>query len=144
MNDLLQRGPEILPGTPEYEWMSSVVAKAAEYAGRPSHWNGKLYEQPGPVSGLYQPDGSMTISREHVLDPARPAFTPEHTATPNELSAAAGATHMAIFQARLSLSELGDGPCLAPPRSGRWRISLSRTRWPTGSPLGTAAGSPRI
>jgi hypothetical protein len=109
MNDLLQRGPEILPGTPEYEWMSSVVAKVAEYADRPTHWNGKLYEQPGPVSGIYQPDGSMTISREYVLDPARPAFTPEHTATSNELSAAAGATHMAIFQARLSLSELGDG-----------------------------------
>ncbi|TDW17075.1 hypothetical protein [Kribbella kalugense] len=108
MNELLQRGPEILPGSWKYEWVASVVAKAAEYAGRPSHWNGKLYEQPGPVSGLYHRDGSMTISREHVLDPARPAFTPEQTATSSELSAAAGPTKMAIFQARLSLSEFGD------------------------------------
>jgi hypothetical protein len=107
MNDL-QRGPEILPGTWEHQWVSSVVAKAAEYAGRPSHWNGKLYEQPGPVSGAYLTDGSMTISRTHVLDPARPAFTPEQTPTRDELAAAASATRMAVYQARLSLSEFGD------------------------------------
>ena len=38
---------EILPGTWEYECrLASVVAKTEEFAGRPSHWNGKLYDQP--------------------------------------------------------------------------------------------------
>ncbi|MFD3403059.1 hypothetical protein ACFWUU_20415 [Kribbella sp. NPDC058693] len=107
MNELLQRGPEIPAGTWEYDWFSSVVAKTAEFAGRASHWNGKLYEQPGQVSGIYYPDGSMTISREHVLDPARPAYTPGRTPQYAELSAAAGATRMAVYQARLSLSGYG-------------------------------------
>ncbi|RZT20518.1 hypothetical protein EV649_3665 [Kribbella sp. VKM Ac-2569] len=103
-----ERGPEILPGTWEHDWVSSVVAKAEEYAGRPSRWNGKLYEQPGPVAGVCLPDGSMTISREHVLDPARPAYTPGRTLTSDERHAAASATTMAVFNARLSMSEVGD------------------------------------
>jgi hypothetical protein len=109
MNELLQRGPEILPGTWEYDWFASVVAKTAEYAGRPSHWNGELYEQPGPISGLYHSDGSMTISREHVLDAARPGYAPNHQITNDERYAAASATSMAVFQAHSSLSEFGDG-----------------------------------
>lgn len=103
-----ERGPEILPGTWEHDWVSSIVAKAEEYAGRPSRWNGKLYEQPGPVAGTCLPDGSMTISREHVLDPARPGYTPGHAPTSDERFAAAGATAMAVFQARHSMSEIGD------------------------------------
>ncbi len=103
-----ERGPEIPPGTWEHDWVSSVVAKAAEYAGRPSRWNGKLYEQPGPVAGVCLPDGSMTISREHVLDPARPAYTPGRTLTSDERHAAGSATAMAVFNARLSMSEVGD------------------------------------
>ncbi|TDW87854.1 hypothetical protein EV137_5938 [Kribbella pratensis] len=105
---MTELGPEIPPGTWEHDWVSSVVAKAAEYAGRPSRWNGKLYEQPGPVAGVCLPDGSMTISREHVLDPARAAYTPGRTLTSDERFAAARATTMAVFNARLSMSEVGD------------------------------------
>jgi hypothetical protein len=105
---MTELGPEIPPGTWEHDWVSSVVAKAAEYAGRPSRWNGKLYEQPGPVAGVCLPDGSMTISREHVLDPARLAYTPGRTLTSDERFAAARATTMAVFNARLSMSEVGD------------------------------------
>lgn len=104
----VQRGPEILPGTWEYEWVAAVVAKASEYAGRPSNWNGRLYEQRGPISGLYERDGSMTVSRSHVLDQARPAYTPGHVLTSDESHAAAGATRMLVFQARLSLTDRGD------------------------------------
>lgn len=104
----VQRGPEILPDTWEYQWVAAVVAKAAEHARRPSNWNGKLYEQPGPISGIYERDGSMTISRPHVLDQARPAYTPGHTLTSDEGHAAAGATRMMVFQARLSLTDQGD------------------------------------
>ena len=116
MNELLERGPEILPGTWEYDWFASVVAKTAEYAGRPSHWNGKLYEQPGPISGLYESDGSMTISREHILDPARPGYIEGHSLSHEERYAAGAATRMAVFQARASLSGLGDdtGPGASP------------------------------
>ncbi|MGW6198856.1 hypothetical protein ACWF0M_22110 [Kribbella sp. NPDC055110] len=108
MNEALERGQEILPGSWEHQWVSSVVAKAEEYAGRTSRWNGKLYEQPGPVAGVCLPDGSMTISREHVLDPARPAYTPGRELTSDELFPAAAATTMAVFQARHSMSEVGD------------------------------------
>jgi hypothetical protein len=104
----VQRGPEILPGTWEYELVAAVVAKAAEYAGRPTNWNGKLYEQPGPISGVYEPDGSMTVSRTHVLDQARSAYTPGDTVTSEQSHAAAGATRMLVFQARLSLTDRGD------------------------------------
>jgi hypothetical protein len=103
-----ERGPEILPGTWEHDWVSSVVAKAAEYSGRPSHWNGKLYEQAGPVAGLCHADGSMTISRPYVLDQARPVYTAEQTPSDDELFAAASATRAALFQAHVSLSDVGD------------------------------------
>ncbi|TCC36977.1 hypothetical protein [Kribbella sindirgiensis] len=108
MNELLERGPEIPAGTWDHDWISSVVAKAEEYSGRPSHWNGKLYEQPGDVAGVCLPDGSMTISRKHVLDQARPAYTPGETLTSDQQFAAAEATRMAVFQARHSMSEVGD------------------------------------
>jgi hypothetical protein len=108
MNEAPDRGAEILPGTWEYKWFSSIVAKAAEHAGRPSRWNGKLYEQRGDVAGLCLPDGSMTISRKHVLDPARPAYTQGHALTSDERIPAAGATTMAVFLARRSMSEVGD------------------------------------
>ncbi|MEI8408415.1 MULTISPECIES: hypothetical protein [unclassified Kribbella] len=104
----LPRGPEILPGTWEYEWVSAVVDRAAERAGRPSNWNRRLYEEPSQVSGIYHTDGSMTVSRTHVLDPARPAYTPGHTPTNDERAAAGAATMMAVYQARLSLSSFGD------------------------------------
>lgn len=108
MNELLRRGPEILPGTWEYEWVASVVAKTEQYAGRSSHWNRKLYEQPGPISGICHEDGSMTLSREHVLEPARPAYTAGRSPTHDELLAASAATTHAVRQARLSLSDFGD------------------------------------
>lgn len=108
MNEVRDRGPEIPAGTWEHDWFSSVVAKSEEYAGRPSRWNGKLYEQPGDIPGTCLPDGSMTISRTHVLDAARPAYTPDHVLTGDERSAAASATAMAVFQARHSMSEVGD------------------------------------
>lgn len=108
MNEVLERGPEIPAGTWEHDWVSSVVAKAEEFSGQPSRWNGKLYEQDGPIAGRCLPDGSMTISREHVLDAARPAYTPGHVLTADERTAAAGATRMAVFQARHSMSEVGD------------------------------------
>ncbi|MEV0794991.1 hypothetical protein [Kribbella sp. NPDC050459] len=127
MNDLLRRGPEILPGTWEYEWVASVVAKAAEYAGRDSHWNGKLYEQDGDISGIYHTDGSMTISRKHVLDPARAVYAAEQTPTRDERWAASSATEMAVFQARLSLSEFGDESAPGATPNGSWEdLALER------------------
>ncbi|MER7248382.1 hypothetical protein [Kribbella sp. NPDC000426] len=115
MNEL-ERGPEILPGTPDYEWFASVVDRTEEFAGRSSHWNGRLYEQPGAVAGVVEADGSMTISREHILDPARPGYTEGRSLTHDERYAAGAATRMAVFQARASLSGLGDdtGPGASP------------------------------
>ncbi|WP_410785744.1 hypothetical protein [Kribbella sp. C-35] len=129
MNEILEPGPEIPAGTWEHDWVSSVVAKAEEYSGRPSRWNGKLYEQAGPVAGRCLPDGSMTISREHVLDPARPAYTPGRTLTGNERYAGASATTMAVFQARLSMDEIGDDSVPgATPRGSLAVVALEKAR----------------
>ncbi|WP_432882245.1 hypothetical protein ACQPYH_39015 [Kribbella sp. CA-245084] len=116
MNGMPERGAEILPDTWEYQWFASVVAKTEEFAGRPSHWNRKLYDQPGAIAGVIEADGSMTISREHVLDPARPGYTEGRSLTHDERYAAGGATRMAVFRARASLSGLGDdtGPGVSP------------------------------
>ncbi|MFF0340213.1 hypothetical protein [Kribbella sp. NPDC004875] len=108
MTAYVERGPKIPPGTWEFDWVSSVVAEVAAYAERPSHWNGELYEQTGPAAGRYHRDGGLTISRAHVLEPARPAYTSGHSLTSDEAFAAAGATQLMVFQARLSLSEFGD------------------------------------
>jgi hypothetical protein len=124
---VIERGPEILPGTWEYEWVSAIVAKAAEYAGRDSHWNGKLYEQPGDISGICHTDGSMTISRTHVLEPARAVYAAEQTPARDELWAASSATQMAVFQARLSLSEFGDDTAPGATPNGSWEdLALER------------------
>ena len=50
-----RRGPEILPGTWEYDWVTRGRRQGRGVAGRPSHWNGKLYEEPGPVAGSASP-----------------------------------------------------------------------------------------
>ncbi|MET9274094.1 hypothetical protein [Kribbella sp. NPDC003557] len=124
---MIERGPEILPGTWEYEWVSAIVAKAAEYAGRDSHWNGKLYEQPGDTSGICHTDGSMTISRTHVLEPARAVYAAERAPARDELWAASSATQMAVFQARLSLSEFGDDTAPGATPNGSWEdLALER------------------
>ena len=137
MTAYVERGAEIPRGTWEYEWVSSVVAEVAAYGDRPSHWNGELYEQAGPVAGRYHRDGCMTISRAHVLDPARPAYTPGHQLTSDEAFAAAGATQMAVFQARLSLSELGTTACQGQPS---WVPGGPGSRAGAGRPVHPAYG----
>jgi hypothetical protein len=67
-------GPEILPGTREYQWVASVVEATERLTGRPSSWNRRLYEQLGESAGSAQSDGTMTISRPQVLEPVMRAY----------------------------------------------------------------------
>ncbi|MET9316791.1 hypothetical protein ABZX12_33655 [Kribbella sp. NPDC003505] len=69
----------------------------------------------------------MTISRKHVLDPARAVYAAEQTPTRDERWAASSATEMAVFQARLSLSEFGDESAPGATANGSWEdLALER------------------
>ncbi|MGZ0150965.1 hypothetical protein ACXJJ3_28190 [Kribbella sp. WER1] len=83
-----QRGPEILPGTREYDWLASVVAAVERRTGRPSSWNRQLYEELGQVSGSGQIGGHMTISRKNVLEPVLRAYDANR---PTDLETTGGA-----------------------------------------------------
>jgi hypothetical protein len=68
-------GPEILPGTREYQWVASVVEATERATGRPSPWNRRLYEELGEVGGTARIGGGpMTISRPRVLEPVMRAY----------------------------------------------------------------------
>jgi len=107
VNDL-QRGPEILPGTWEHEWMTRVVRAVEQRAGRLSNWNGRLYEEPLPVAGRVDSDGSITVNRAAVLEPARVADTTDQRLAPDDGYAAGRAAVHGLQLARLSLSTPGD------------------------------------
>jgi hypothetical protein len=84
--DLL--GPEVLPGTREYEWVASVVAAVERRTGRPSSWNRRLYEELGETGGIAQIGGHLRLSREHVLDPVLRAYDANR---PTDLETTGGA-----------------------------------------------------
>lgn len=67
-------GPEILPGTREYEWVASIVAAVERRTGIPSSWNRRLYEERGGMGATAEYGGPMTMDRELVLEPVLRAY----------------------------------------------------------------------
>lgn len=108
MNDVPQRGPEILAGTWEHEWMTRVVRAVEQRAGRSSQWNGKLYEEQSPGGGRMDRDGSMSVHRAAVLEPARVAVATTDQLSSAQASAAGNAAALGVHLAHLSLSTPGD------------------------------------
>lgn len=73
MSDL---GREIPAGSPEYVWVSSIVASVEKRTGVNTRWNGRLHEEPNAgYLGTAHHDGSMTVSVAKVLEPVRDAYT---------------------------------------------------------------------
>jgi hypothetical protein len=66
-------GPEILPGTREYEWVASIVDAVERRTGRRSSWNRRLYEAIGESDGWAGIDGPLSIKR-NVLDAVMHAY----------------------------------------------------------------------
>ncbi|WP_130384612.1 hypothetical protein [Kribbella sp. VKM Ac-2569] len=87
-------GPEILPGTREYQWVASIVEAVERRTGRPSSWNRRLYEELGKTTGTAQIDGRMTIRRD-VLDSVMHAYDATEPLSLEETGAARlGAMHV--------------------------------------------------
>ncbi|TCC20242.1 hypothetical protein [Kribbella speibonae] len=87
-------GPEILPGTREHQWVASIVEAVERRTGRPSSWNGRLYEELGATIGTAQIDGPMTMRRD-VLDAVMHAYDATGPLSSQELHAARlGAEHV--------------------------------------------------
>jgi hypothetical protein len=102
------RGPEILPGTPEYQWVASIVRAVERRSGARSSWNGKLYEQHTAVlAGAIHFDGSMSMS-PRLLAAARLAYTADRPLTDDEKLTAKFAAIMVAHEARHLSSNLGD------------------------------------
>ncbi|MDX2968363.1 hypothetical protein PWY87_03530 [Kribbella solani] len=65
-------GPEILPGTREYQWVARVVAAVERRTGLASSWNRRLYEE--LITGATaEENGPMTINRS-VLEPVMEVY----------------------------------------------------------------------
>ncbi|GAA2795750.1 hypothetical protein GCM10010522_11590 [Kribbella solani] len=78
-------GPEILPGTREYQWVARVVAAVEGRTGLESSWNRRLYEEL-ITSATAEENGPMTIHRS-VLEPVMNLY--ESTEPPGDWEAAA-------------------------------------------------------
>ncbi|MEV5964882.1 hypothetical protein AB0L70_24125 [Kribbella sp. NPDC051952] len=99
---------EILPGSWEYEWMARVVRAVEQRSGRPSNWNGKLYEETLPAAGHFDRDGSLSVHRAYVLEPARAAMSSDERLSSAEAVKTGQAAVLAVNLARQSLSAPGD------------------------------------
>jgi hypothetical protein len=102
-------GPEVLPGTPEYEWVSSVVAAVERRTGRTSRWNRQIYEEAsGFQGGKAVADGPLLLSRVDILDPAMRAYNSTDPLTPDQIVAARRAVYGVVHEAVHHLSDPGD------------------------------------
>ncbi|TCO14876.1 hypothetical protein EV652_12380 [Kribbella steppae] len=102
-------GAEILPGTQEYEWVSSVVAAVERRTGRTSRWNRQLFEEgSGFKGGKAVADGPLLLSRADVLDPVMRAYDTTAPLTPDQIVAARAAAYVVVHEAVHHLSDPGD------------------------------------
>jgi hypothetical protein len=93
----------------EYLWVSSVIRSVEKLTGRPSRWNGELYEETRPnVAGSARDDGGMTLSVDTVLKPVAQAYTAGRPLTPAELIDAQDAVLTTVHEAKHLTNALGD------------------------------------
>lgn len=96
-----QKGQELQPSSPEYQWVASVIKSVEQRTGSPTRWNGRVFEElDAGALGTAHPDGAMTVSPGRVLDPVRQAYTGGRPLTDDEnyrlRDAAATVTHEAV------------------------------------------------
>jgi hypothetical protein len=81
--------------------VSRIVAATADRLGRPSRWDGQLFEElhPGLAgTGEIHPGHTMTLSRAHVFDRARPLIE-GRPPTADELVRVRGAVILVVHEA---------------------------------------------
>ncbi|WP_433162386.1 hypothetical protein [Kribbella sp. CA-247076] len=102
------RGPEILPGTPEYEWVASIIRAVERRAGLPGGWNGRLYEERNPgVGGAIHRDGAVSM-QSAMLDVVREAYTEQGPLIDDDKLLVRLTAVTVVHEARHLLTDLGD------------------------------------
>lgn len=103
------KGPELLPSSPDYERIESVIRSVERRTGSPTRWNGRVFEEPDAnLLGAAYPDGSMTVSRRNVLTPMHLAFTAGHPLTSQQNLQARDAAATVAHEAVHLSSHFGD------------------------------------
>jgi hypothetical protein len=113
----MSAGRRIPRDSDEYLWVDSVIRSVEKLTGRPSRWNGDLYEETEPeVAGSALDSGGMTLSRASVLAPVARVYSADHPLTPTELIDARDAILTAVHEAKHLTNALGDeaAPCATP------------------------------
>ncbi|MFF0265015.1 hypothetical protein [Kribbella sp. NPDC004536] len=112
-------GPEILPGTREYDWVARVVDAMERRTGRASSWNRRLYEELGDHAGVAQLGGPLTLRRDLVLEPVFRAYDANRPTDLETTWAARRGALLLIHEIDHHLHEEGDenAPDAVPYRS---------------------------
>lgn len=101
-------GPEILPGTREYQWVAYVVEAVERRTGRPSSWNRRLYEDRTGVLAAAVPSGPMSVSRAEILAPVMRAYDAPETLSLDGRQRAGLGVWVIVHETDHHQAELGD------------------------------------
>jgi hypothetical protein len=102
-------GDPISPDTNEYKWVAAVIRSVENHSGRPSRWNGDLYEELNlRAVGSAHDDGGMTVSVAAVLEPVAHAHASGRPLTEVELLELRDAIMTLVHEADHLTHELGD------------------------------------
>ncbi|GAA0952827.1 hypothetical protein GCM10009554_56330 [Kribbella koreensis] len=105
----MSEGRPVPRNSNEYLWVQSVIRSVEKLSGRPSRWNGELYEETRPnVAGSARDDGGMTLKVNEVLKPIGQAYTAGRPLTPEELIDAQDAVLTVVHEAKHLTNALGD------------------------------------
>jgi hypothetical protein len=102
-------GRPIPRDSPEYAWVSSIIRSVEKVTGRPSRWNGELYEETRPnTAGSALDSGGMTVNAAKVLAAAGKAYGANRPLTEDELIEARDAVLTVVHEAKHLTNALGD------------------------------------
>jgi hypothetical protein len=106
---MTQVGPEIPAGSAEYQQVAAIIRSVERLTGRASRWNGRLYEEPrADAVGAAHLDGSMTLSRTHVLEPLRLAAEAGRPLAKDEVDQVKDAVLTVVHEGKHLVDTLGD------------------------------------
>ncbi|MDX6284119.1 MAG: hypothetical protein QOH03_5190 [Kribbellaceae bacterium] len=102
-------GQPIPRNSNEYQWVRNAIRSVEKLSGRPSRWNGELYEEPRKgVLGSAKDGGAMTLSVDRVLKPIAMAYTAGRPLTEDELVQVRDAVLTVVHEADHLGHPLGD------------------------------------
>lgn len=105
----MSAGQPVPRDSAEYLWVRSIIRSVEKLTGRPSRWNGELYEDTrSHAAGSALDGGGMTVNREKVLKSAGLAYTAGRPLTEDELIEVRDAVLTVVHEAKHLTNVLGD------------------------------------